>query len=76
MPILQRVTLDPTVMGGKPCIQGTRVTVGTIVGLVAAGHTEESILQTYPYLKPQDVHAALTFAAWRVEEMDARVAHP
>ena len=75
MPISQRVTLDPTVMGGKPCIQGTRVTVGTIVGLVAAGHTAENILQAYPYLKPEDVRAALAFAAWRVEEMDVPIAH-
>lgn len=75
MPILQRVTLDPTVMGGKPCIQGTRVTVGTVVGLIAAGHTEENILQAYPYLKPEDVRAALAYAAWRVEEMDVPIAH-
>jgi uncharacterized protein (DUF433 family) len=63
-------------MGGKPCILGTRVTLGTIVGLVAAGHTEENILQAYPYLKPEDIRAALTFAAWRVEEIDVPIAHP
>ena len=76
MSILQRITFEPAVMGGKPCIQGTRVTVGTIVGLVAAGHTQEKILQAYPYLKPEDVRAALTFAAWRVEEIDVPISHP
>ncbi|MEZ5583620.1 MAG: DUF433 domain-containing protein, partial [Candidatus Competibacteraceae bacterium] len=48
MPILQRITLDPTIMGGRPCIRGLRVTVGTIVGLLAAGHSREQILQLYP----------------------------
>jgi uncharacterized protein (DUF433 family) len=57
-------------MGGKPCIQGTRVTVGTIVGLVAAGHSTEEILEAYPYLDAEDVEAALTYAAWRSEERE------
>jgi uncharacterized protein (DUF433 family) len=56
-------------MGGKPCIRGMRVTVGTIVGLVATGHSTADILQAYPYLE-EDVREALTYAAWRVEEMD------
>jgi uncharacterized protein (DUF433 family) len=46
----QRITFDPNVMGGKPCIRGMRVTVGTIVGLFAAGRTEDEILRAYPYL--------------------------
>ena len=48
-------------MGGKPCIRGLRVTVGTIVGLLAAGHSEEEILQAYPYLEPEDIRAALAY---------------
>ena len=58
------------VMGGKPCIRGTRVTVGTIVGLVATGSTTAEILQAYPYLQEQDVMQALAYAAWRVEEIE------
>lgn len=66
---LDRITLDPRVMGGKPCIKGTRVTVGTVVGLVAAGRTIEEIL-AYPYLVREDVLQALTYAAWRAEERE------
>jgi hypothetical protein len=50
MPKLTRITRDPAVMGGKPCIRGMRVTVGTVVGLVAAGRTRDEILREYPYL--------------------------
>jgi len=57
-------------MGGKPCIRGLRVTVGTIVGLVATGHSKEEILRLYPYLELEDIDQALTYAAWRVEEIE------
>ncbi len=67
---LTRITFDPAVMGGKACIRGLRVTVGTIVGLVAAGRTREEILMAYPYLEKEDIDQALTYAAWRVEERD------
>lgn len=67
---LQRITLDPTVMGGKPCIRGMRVTVGTVVGLLATGHTEEEILKAYPYLEKEDLKEALAYAAWRAEEIE------
>ncbi|MGH7320896.1 MAG: DUF433 domain-containing protein [Candidatus Rokuibacteriota bacterium] len=70
---LDRITLDPEVMGGKPCIRGLRVTVGTILGLLATGHSAEEILQAYPYLEPDDIRAALTYATWRVEERDVAV---
>lgn len=56
-----RITFDPRVMGGKPCIRGMRVTVGMIVGLVAAGYSTEEILAAYPYLEPADVREALDF---------------
>ena len=72
---LARITFDPAVMGGKPCIRGLRVTVGTIVGLVASGHTRETILGMYPYLEAEDVDEALAYAAWRVEEIDLPVVH-
>lgn len=68
---LTRITFDPLVMGGKPCIRGLRVTVGTIVGLVAAGHSIAEILQAYPYLEEEDLRQALAYAAWRVEEIEA-----
>lgn len=67
---LTRITFDPNVMGGKPCIRGLRVTVGTIVGLVAAGHSTADILQAYPYLEAEDIREALVYAAWRAEEID------
>ncbi|HEV2946904.1 MAG TPA: DUF433 domain-containing protein, partial [Gemmataceae bacterium] len=57
-----RITLDPAVMGGKACIRGLRVTVGTIVGLLAAGRSREEILRAYPYLEPEDIDQALTYA--------------
>jgi len=65
-----RITFDPEVMGGKPCIRGLRVTVGTLIGLVAAGRTHAEILRAYPYLEADDIQAALAYAAWRVEERD------
>ena len=65
-----RITFNPTVMGGKPCIRGMRITVGTIVGLIAAGRSEEEILRAYPHLELADVRAALAYAAWRSEERE------
>ncbi len=65
---LQRITLDPAVMGGKPCIRGMRVTVGTIVGLLAAGRTEEEVLKAYPYLEKEDLREVLAYAALRAQE--------
>lgn len=57
-------------MGGRPCIRGMRVTVGTIVGLLAAGRTHDQILEAYPYLEADDIRAALSYAAWRTEEVE------
>ncbi len=68
---LARITIDPKVMGGKPCIRGLRVTVGAIVGLIAAGHSHPDILKAYPYLEEEDLREALAYAAWRVEEIEA-----
>lgn len=67
---LDRITLNPEVMGGKPCIRGLRVTVGTVVGLMASGHSPEEILKAYPYLELADIYEALAYAAWRSEEVE------
>jgi uncharacterized protein (DUF433 family) len=60
---LTRITFDPEVMGGKPCIRGMRVTVGTVVGLMASGRSIPEILQAYPYLEAADIYEALTYGA-------------
>lgn len=67
---LTRITFNPGVMGGKPCIRGMRVTAGMIVGLIATGHSKDEILKLYPYLEAQDIDEALLYAAWRAEEVD------
>jgi uncharacterized protein (DUF433 family) len=67
---LDRITHRPDVMGGKPCVRGTRVTVGTIVGQIGAGHSIEELLTDYPYLEREDVLQALRYAAWRAEERE------
>lgn len=69
-----RITATPEVMGGKPCIRGLRVTVGTIVGLVAADRSTEEILTLYPYLEAPDIAEALGYAAWRAEEIEVPLA--
>ncbi len=70
MRALNRITQRPEVMGGKACIRGMRVTVGMIVGEIAAGHTVEEILADYPYLEREDVRQAMLYAAWRAEERE------
>jgi uncharacterized protein (DUF433 family) len=67
---LTRITHDPAVMGGKPCIRGLRITVSTIVGLLASGETRERILQAYPLLESADIDQALAYAAWRLQATD------
>jgi len=67
---MTRITHDPQVMGGKPCIRGMRVTVGTLLGLMAAGLSHDEILNYYPYLEKEDLQAALAYAAWRTEEIE------
>lgn len=67
---IDRITHDPAVMGGKPCVRGLRVTVGTILGLLATGKSRQRILEAYPYLEPEDIDAALAYAAWRLEERE------
>ncbi len=71
---LTRITFNPEVMGGKPCIRGMRVTVGAIVGLVASGKTVDQVLADYPYLEREDILEALAYAAWRAEEREVPLA--
>ena len=71
---LKRITFDSKVMGGKPCIRRMRVTVGTIVGLIASGQTIEDVLEAYPYLEREDIFEALSYAAWRAKEIEISLA--
>ena len=73
MPVLERISLDPNVMGGRPCIQGTRITVGLVVRLIAAGRTINQVLAAYPDLTRDDVTAALAYAAWRAGEREIAI---
>ena len=70
MPEFTRITWNPEVMGGKPCIRGLRVTVSTVLGLMAAGRTSDEILVAYPYLESADLQESLAYAAWRVDEVE------
>ena len=58
----ERITIEPGKMGGRPCIRGMRITVGVVLGLLAAKHSREQILAMYPYLEDEDITAALQFA--------------
>ncbi len=62
--MFERVTIDPEVCGGKPCIRGLRFPVSRLLGLLASGETAETILQAYPYLEPEDIQAALDYAVY------------
>jgi uncharacterized protein (DUF433 family) len=69
-----RITQNPAVMGGKPCIRGLRVTVGMIVGQIGAGRSIDQLLADYPYLQRDDVLEALRYAAWRAQEREIDLA--
>ncbi len=71
---LDRITQDANVMGGKACIRGLRVTVGTVVGQIGAGHSIDAVLTDYPYLEREDVMQALRYGAWRAEEREVMLA--
>jgi uncharacterized protein (DUF433 family) len=64
----ERITIDPAVATGKPCIRGLRFPVSRLLGLLAAGETKESILKAYPYLEPQDIDEALRYGAFLAED--------
>lgn len=64
----QRITINPEVCGGKPCIRGLRFPVSRLLGLLAAGETPESILTSYPYLEAEDIQEAMSYAALLADE--------
>ena len=70
----ERITQNPAIMGGKPCICGMRVTVGMVVGQIGAGLTIDRLLADYPYLEREDVLEALRYAAWRAQEREIDLA--
>ena len=76
VPRLARITRDHRVMGGRPCIRSMRVTVATIVGLLAQGRSRQAVLEAYPYLDPDDLSEALAYAAWRAMEVDVEIGVP
>lgn len=67
---LTSIAIDPAVMGGRACIRGTRVTVGLVAGMFAAGHSPEEVLGFYPYLSPEDISGALFYASLRSSEFE------
>jgi len=69
----ERITIDPAICSGKPCIRGLRFPVARLLGLLAAGETREHILQAYPYLEPQDIDEALLYAASLAEDETVEV---
>ncbi len=69
-----RITIDPNICGGKPCIRGMRIRVSDILSMLAAGASQDEILDDYPYLEAADIAAALDFAARQTDHPILRVA--
>nr|WP_199228571.1 MULTISPECIES: DUF433 domain-containing protein [unclassified Caulobacter] len=67
-PLLERITIEPGKAGGRPCIRGLRVRVQDVLEMLAAGMTSAEVLQEYPYLEPDDIRAALAYAAAAVAD--------
>jgi uncharacterized protein (DUF433 family) len=65
---LTRITVDPNVCTGKPCIRGLRFPVARLLGLLAVGETKDEIIAQYPYLEPEDIDEALQCAASFAED--------
>ena len=76
MGALDRIVMDPLVMGGKAGVRGTRVTVSTVVGLFASGHDFAEVLNLYPYLTSEDIKQSLAYAAWRSDEQEMMLTIP
>lgn len=68
--LLTRITVNPAVMTGLPCIRGMRIPVTTILGLLATGATEKEVLADYPDLESDDLKACLAYAAWLTRERE------
>jgi len=60
--LLERITVDPKIFGGKPIIRGRRLAVENLLGMLAVGDTEETLLEGYPWLEPEDIRACLIYA--------------
>ena len=73
MEIFERITIDPKVFGGKPCIRGLRFPVSKIVELIAADVSAQEILDDYPYLEEEDIRQALKYAAWALQEETVQI---
>lgn len=65
---LDRITFDPTIMGGRACIRGMRITVALVLNLVANGMSAAEIIEAYPYLEVEDIQQSLRYAAWLADE--------
>ncbi len=63
-----RITVDPNIMAGKPCIRGMRITVALVLNLLSNGMTPEQIVRDYPPLELEDIHQVLRYAAWLADE--------
>lgn len=74
--MIERITVNPEVMSGKPCVRGMRVTVANVLRLMAAGHAPERVLAAYPYLEPADIDACLLYASLVVDEEELVVPTP
>jgi uncharacterized protein (DUF433 family) len=68
--LLKRITVNPEIMTGLPCIRGMRIPATTILGLLAAGANENEVLSDYPDLEPEDIKACLAYAAWLTRERE------
>lgn len=62
---LERISVDPAIRFGKPCIRGTRITVGDVLGYLAAGTSEDELVRQFPQLTREDIRACLAYAAER-----------
>jgi uncharacterized protein (DUF433 family) len=71
----ERVSIDPNICHGKPCIKGTRIMVSIVLDYLRAGESRDEILRQYPTLKPEDIDAALGYAAWLAHEEEIQPLH-
>lgn len=73
MRVIDRITIDPRMFGGKPCIRGLRFPVSKVLDLIASGMTQDEILADYPYLEAEDISESLKYAAWVVQEEQVEI---
>jgi len=73
-PVFDRITIDPTVCSGRPCIRGMRIRVKDILDLLSEGASRDEILAEYPYLEDEDISAALAYGAAQLDHPVIRVA--